>query len=98
VQGQLYALQVQSNIFDEILEAQCNDPYLEKLKKTVMEGEASGFIIQENGGLFYKNRWCVPNDPQLKRKILEEAHSTPYSVHPGEVKLYKDLVGSGELE
>ena len=91
VQGQIYALQVQSTIFDEILEAQCNDPYLEKLKKAVMEGEAPGFIIQENGGLFYKNRWCVPNDPQLKRKILEEAHSTPYSVHPGEVKLYKDL-------
>ncbi|XP_010684432.1 uncharacterized protein LOC104898992 [Beta vulgaris subsp. vulgaris] len=36
-------------------------------------------------------RWCVPNDLELKKKILEEAHCTPYSVHPGCDKLYKDL-------
>lgn len=91
VRGQLHALQAQPTIFDEILTVQQHDPYLEKLKKTVMEGGAPGFVVQENGGLYYKGRWCVPNDSQIKKKILEEAHTTPYSVHPGEVKLYKDL-------
>jgi len=27
----------------------------------------------------------------LNRKILDEGHNTPHSVHPGRNKLYKDL-------
>ncbi|XP_074299939.1 uncharacterized protein LOC141631126 [Silene latifolia] len=38
-----------------------------------------------------RERWCVPDDDKLKRTILTKAHSTPYSVHPGGEKLYKDL-------
>lgn len=33
----------------------------------------------------------MPNDVELKGNILEEPHITPYSVHPGNDKLYKDL-------
>lgn len=33
----------------------------------------------------------MPNDPVLKRKIMEEAHETFYLVHPGSTKMYKDL-------
>jgi len=34
---------------------------------------------------------CVPNDPELKREIMEEAHGTTYAVHIGSTKMYKDL-------
>ena len=47
--------------------------------------------IHADGSLRYKGRWCVPNIPNLKKRILDEAHLTPYSVHPGGDKLYKDL-------
>ena len=44
-----------------------------------------------DGSLRYKGRWCLPKDDELKRRVMKEAHSTPYSVHPGGDKLYKDL-------
>ncbi|KAL5568184.1 hypothetical protein UlMin_024759 [Ulmus minor] len=44
-----------------------------------------------NGILNLKGRVCIPNDPKLRTQILTEAHATPYSVHPGATKMYKDL-------
>ncbi|XP_074278095.1 uncharacterized protein LOC141601697 [Silene latifolia] len=39
----------------------------------------------------FSGRWCVPDNDELKKNIVVEAYSTPYSVHPGGDKLYKDL-------
>ncbi|KAL5538185.1 hypothetical protein UlMin_046260 [Ulmus minor] len=44
-----------------------------------------------DGVLHCKGRLCIPNDDELKEQILSEAHTTPYSVHPGATKMYKDL-------
>ncbi|XP_019106822.2 uncharacterized protein LOC109135734 [Beta vulgaris subsp. vulgaris] len=55
-----------------------------------MQGRAENFEICANGSLRFMESWRVPNDGELKRKILEEAHSIPYSVHIGVGKLYKD--------
>ncbi|KAL5560324.1 hypothetical protein UlMin_036535 [Ulmus minor] len=38
-----------------------------------------------------KGRLCIPDDDELKEQILSEAHTTPYSVHPGATKMYRDL-------
>ena len=54
-------------------------------------GKSPGFVIQEDGTLRFQGRLCVPNDEKLKKRILEEAHSSPYSIHPGGNKMYKDL-------
>lgn len=34
---------------------------------------------------------CAPNNEDLKIEILEEAHSTAYTMHPGSTKMYRDL-------
>ena len=44
-----------------------------------------------DGVLRFENRLCVPNDFALKKEIMEEAHRTPYSVHPGNTKMYCDI-------
>jgi hypothetical protein len=41
--------------------------------------------------LWYKGRICVPNIKELKDKILQEAHDSGYSIHPGGNKMYHDL-------
>ncbi|XP_074300087.1 uncharacterized protein LOC141631297 [Silene latifolia] len=51
----------------------------------------SRFYVASDESLRFDVRWCVPDDEELKSKILTEAHCTPYSVHPGGDKLYKDL-------
>ena len=34
---------------------------------------------------------CVPNDDELKKSILEEAHSGSFAMHPDSIKMYQDL-------
>ena len=36
-------------------------------------------------------RMCVPEYGELKRDIMEEAHSSAYAMHPGSTKMYKTL-------
>nr|GFC92796.1 retrotransposon protein, putative, Ty3-gypsy subclass [Tanacetum cinerariifolium] len=36
-------------------------------------------------------RLVVPNDALLREALLTEAHSSPFSVHPGSTKMYHDL-------
>ncbi|KAL4323314.1 hypothetical protein GQ457_11G026620 [Hibiscus cannabinus] len=33
----------------------------------------------------------VPDDGELRQTILTEAHSSPFSMHPGSMKMYRDL-------
>ena len=49
------------------------------------------FSLAEDGTLLHKGRICVPKDEEMRKQILSEAHETPYSVHPGATKMYKDL-------
>ncbi|KAK9028605.1 hypothetical protein V6N11_025758 [Hibiscus sabdariffa] len=34
---------------------------------------------------------CVPKDEVLRKEMLDEAHQSSFSIHPGTVKMYKDL-------
>ena len=54
-------------------------------------GVQSEFKIHEDGSLRIENRICIPNDSVLKHEILQEAHQTGYTVHPGGTKMYRDL-------
>ena len=36
-------------------------------------------------------RMCVPEYGELKRDIMEEAHSSAYAMHPGSTKIYRTL-------
>ena len=40
---------------------------------------------------FIKNRLCVPNDDKLRRKILKEAHISPYAMHPRGTKMNESI-------
>ena len=33
----------------------------------------------------------MPNDPLIKKEILDEAHYSLYAIHPGSTKMYHDL-------
>src|SRR5262249_52174447 len=38
-----------------------------------------------------KGRLCVPEDTDLQKEIMCEAHYSGYTVHPGGTKMYQDL-------
>ncbi|GAU51348.1 hypothetical protein TSUD_412960 [Trifolium subterraneum] len=49
------------------------------------------FTVADDGVIQFGSRICVPNDADLKRSILEEAHKSGFSIHPGSTKMYHDL-------
>ena len=47
--------------------------------------------MNEDGSLYYRDWLCIPNDDELKKSILEEAHSGSFAMHLSSTKMYQDL-------
>ncbi|XP_074265873.1 uncharacterized protein LOC141588325 [Silene latifolia] len=84
-------LTIEPELYDEIKRKQILDPKIQDWKTGAEKGMVSRFSIHADGSIRFDRRWCVPNDSELKKLIMAEAHCTPYSVHPRGDKLYKDL-------
>ena len=87
----LARLNVIPDLRQMIVNAQKYDAKLQELAQLVSTGDKTYFSIDGNGGLLYKNRLCVPNDMELKKKILYESHNTVFTMHPGSNKMYQDM-------
>ena len=57
----------------------------------VRDGDKSNFSVKEVGTFYFQNRLCAPDDKELKKKFLFEAHNTVFTMHPGGNKVYQDL-------
>ncbi|KAA0051967.1 pol protein [Cucumis melo var. makuwa] len=88
---QLAQLTVQPTLRQRIIDAQSNDPYLVEKRGLAEAGQAVEFSISSDGGLLFQRRLCVPSDSAVKTELLSEAHSSPFSMHPGSTKMYQDL-------
>ena len=82
---------VESTIRDQIVAAQKENKGIAHIKERVRNGKATCFRIDDVGVLWFKNRLVVPKVPELRQSILEEAHPTKLSIHPGSNKIYHDL-------
>ncbi|WJX34639.1 hypothetical protein P8452_22736 [Trifolium repens] len=49
------------------------------------------FTVASDCVILFEGRMCVPNNDEIKRLILEEAHKSSFSIHPGSTKMYHDL-------
>ncbi|KAL0541130.1 hypothetical protein IC582_021167 [Cucumis melo] len=91
VTKQLAQLTVQPTLRQRIIDAQSNDPYLVEKRGLAEAGQAVEFSLSSDGGLLFERRLCVPSDSAVKTELLSEAHSSPFSMHPGSTKMYQDL-------
>jgi hypothetical protein len=57
----------------------------------VGDPNVSYFYEDAEGTLWFKDRLVVPKIEALKRKILDETHTSRYSIHPGSTKIYHEL-------
>ena len=53
--------------------------------------QAACFRQDSDGVFWFINRLVVPKDLELRKQILDEAHLSRYSIHPGSNKMYQDL-------
>ena len=65
-----------------------NDEKISVIVNQSREGKGTEFIVKEDGFVYYRDRVCVPNDDELKKSILEQAHSGSFVMHPSSTKMY----------
>jgi hypothetical protein len=91
VQALMAKLEIKSTLLEDIRMAQEKDEKINRIKEKASKGRVLGFGVTPEGLFRYQNRICVPNNEEIRKLILEEAHFSPYTVHPGGNKMYQDL-------
>ncbi|KAI3712190.1 hypothetical protein L1987_70740 [Smallanthus sonchifolius] len=90
-QVMLHCIRIQTDIQNRILEAQ----HVSVIEGNMYEEMLCGVELQlepkPNGLLYYLNRIWVPDRDDLHEFLMNEAHKTRYSIHPGADKMYQDL-------
>nr|GFA60572.1 DNA/RNA polymerase superfamily protein [Tanacetum cinerariifolium] len=81
---------VEPDLISRIKEAQKEDSEI----WTIVENldEQTAFCLDEDDVLWQGTSVCVPNDATLREALLTEAHSSPFSVHPGKANVVADAL------
>jgi hypothetical protein len=89
----LFNITLMPTLRTEIIAAQKTNESMGNIKRRMREGDPMVACFHEDaeGTLWFKERLVVPKREALKKKILDEAHTSRYSIHPGCTKMYHDL-------
>jgi hypothetical protein len=92
-QGSLYALAAESNLYDRIVTAQRTDEDIQTIKQKLAEGDPKYTCFQKDHQdvIWFGKRLVVRVDLEIMKIILDEAHKSKFSIHPGSTKMYHDL-------
>ncbi|WVZ84402.1 hypothetical protein U9M48_031439, partial [Paspalum notatum var. saurae] len=91
LEAELYNLVLEPTIKDQIIAAQKQDNGMAHIRDEIDDKKKACFKLDEEGVLWFKNRLVVPKDMELRKKILNEAHTSMFTLHPGSNKMYQDL-------
>ena len=81
----------ESSLVSKVKEKQDQDPILLDLKSNVHKHTVLAFEKGRDGVKKNQGRLCVPRVDAIQERILEEAHSSKYSIHSGSTKMYRYL-------
>ncbi|KAI3732915.1 hypothetical protein L1987_64127 [Smallanthus sonchifolius] len=84
-------LVITSDVMREIERAQDEALKEENIKKERMVGQQDKLEYNTLGVRTRFGRVWIPMGGELRTKILDEAHKSRYSIHPGTNKMYQDL-------
>ena len=75
----------QINGHGDVIEAQRDDPQLQKLVGKV------DIALNEEGIIRFQHQVCVSDVAEVRKEVLEEAHKLKFFLHLGSNKMYQDL-------
>ncbi|WVZ51983.1 hypothetical protein U9M48_003080, partial [Paspalum notatum var. saurae] len=61
------------------------------IREGIDEEKKACFTLDDQAVLWFKHRLVVPKDMELRMKILDEAHTSMFTLHAGSNKMYQDL-------
>ncbi|WVZ75668.1 hypothetical protein U9M48_023703, partial [Paspalum notatum var. saurae] len=88
--AELYNLIIEPTIKEQIITAQKQDKGMAFIRKGMDEKKRACFTLDDQGVLWFKDRLVVPKDMELRKRILDEAHTSMFTMHPGSNKMYQD--------
>ncbi|XP_070033024.1 uncharacterized protein [Nicotiana tomentosiformis] len=80
-----------SSLVERIKATQYEDERLCKYRDETLAGKSKDLIVESDDVLRLGDRLCVADVDGLRYAILEEAHISRYTIHPGSTKMYYDL-------
>jgi hypothetical protein len=91
--GTLAYISVEQTLQEQIIMAQIGDKGVLVIKEMLGKkvDKYKCFRQDSKGFLWFEDRLVVPKNPELRKKILDEAHLSKFSMHPGSNKMYHDL-------
>ncbi|KAI3771892.1 hypothetical protein L6452_03063 [Arctium lappa] len=84
-------IEVTSTLIDRIKESQAEALLEENLKGEVMAKQHLLLTEDSRGVKLFNGRVWVPKIGGNRELLLEDAHKSKYSIHPGSTKMYRDL-------
>jgi hypothetical protein len=84
---------VEPTLQEQIVRAQIEDKGVQVIKEMIKQKAEKCKCFRQDikGILWFGDRLVVPKDPELRKKILDEAHLSKFSMHLGSNKMYHDL-------
>ncbi|KAJ9544880.1 LOW QUALITY PROTEIN: hypothetical protein OSB04_024587 [Centaurea solstitialis] len=82
---------VQTSLKSQILEAQREALKADNLKKETLHKMEEEFEERTDVVRYFKDKIWVLKVDHLRRMIMDEAHQSRYSIHPGSDKMYKGI-------
>jgi hypothetical protein len=89
--GTLNQLKLESILLQKIIDAQRSDEGMRHIHEKMKAGKANCFRKDDEGIVWFNNSIVVPKNDVVRQQILDEAHLSCYSIHPGSTKMYQDL-------
>jgi hypothetical protein len=88
--GNLYAVLIESPLHKRIARDQLVDDEIQKIIQKLSEGDPKFNCFQrdDKGVVWFSQRLVIPHDWDLKKEILDEAHLSKFTIHPGSTKMY----------
>ena len=83
-----YTMTFQPALLEKI--KKCQEEVMER-ENNQLTGEEISTQKDEQGILRFSSRIWIPHVTELKYEILQEAHNSRFSIHPGSTKMYQDL-------
>jgi hypothetical protein len=89
----LFNITLTPTLRSEIIVAQKRDKGMRLIKRRIRERDSKVACFRKDaeGTIWFKGSLVVPRREALEKKILDEAHTLRYSIHPGNTKMYHDL-------
>jgi hypothetical protein len=89
--GTLNHLKLESILLQKIIDTQRSDKGMKHIHEKIKARKANCFRKDDQGIVWFNNRIVVPKNDEVRQQILDEAHLSRYSIHPGSIKMYHDL-------